>query len=45
MSNDRPKRERMSIGEATVSKMWEIAVIVEKLDQAIIRTRKKRTCG
>ena len=31
MSNDRPKRETMSIEEATVSNMWEIAAIVELL--------------
>ena len=29
MSNDRPKRETMSIEEATVSKMRGIAAIVE----------------
>ena len=29
MSDDRPKRETMSIEEATVSNMWEIAAIVE----------------
>ncbi len=29
MSTDRPKRETMSIEEATVSNMWEIAALVE----------------
>lgn len=31
MSTDRPKREAMSLEEATVSNMWEIAAIVEIL--------------
>ena len=29
MSDDRPKRDTMSLEEATVSNMWEIAAIVE----------------
>ena len=29
MSNDRPTRETMSIEEATVSNMWEMAAMVE----------------
>jgi hypothetical protein len=29
MSNDHPKRDTMSIEEATISNMWEIAAIVE----------------
>lgn len=29
MSNDRPKRETISVEEATVSNMWEIAAIEE----------------
>ena len=33
MSADRPKRENMSIEEATVSNMWEIAAIVEVLER------------
>lgn len=33
MSNDRPKRDTMSIEEATISNMWEIAAIVELLEQ------------
>lgn len=31
MSDDRPKRETMSVEEATVSNMWEIVAIVEVL--------------
>ncbi len=33
MSDDRPKRDTMSIEEATVSNMWEIAAIVEVLER------------
>ena len=33
MSNQRPKRDSMSIEEATISNMWEIAAIVELLEQ------------
>lgn len=33
MSDDRPKRETMSIEEATVSNMWEITAIVEVLER------------
>jgi len=33
MSTDRPKRESMSIEEATVSNMWEITAIVEVLER------------
>ena len=33
MRDDRPKRETMSIEEATVSNMWEIAAIVEVLER------------
>ena len=33
MSNDRPKRDSMSIEKATVSNMWAIAAIVELLEQ------------
>jgi len=32
MSDQFPKRETMSIEEATVSNMWEIAAIVEVLE-------------
>ncbi len=31
MSSDRPKRDTMSIEEAAISNMWEIAAIVEVL--------------
>jgi hypothetical protein len=31
MSDDRPKRDSMSIEEATISNMWEIAALVEVL--------------
>jgi len=33
MSDDRPKRETMSIEEATVSNLWEIAALVEVLER------------
>ena len=33
MSNHRPTRDSMSLEEATVSNMWEIAAIVELLEQ------------
>lgn len=33
MSDDSPTRDTMSIEEATVSNMWEIAAIVEVLEQ------------
>ena len=33
MSNDRPTRETMSLGEATVSNMWAMAAIVEGLER------------
>ena len=38
MSEDRPKRETMSVEEATVSNMWEIAALVELLE-------RKGLCG
>lgn len=31
--SDRPKRESMSIEEATISNMWEIAALVELLER------------
>jgi hypothetical protein len=40
MSNDRPKGETMSIEEATVSNMWEIAAIVEVLEQKGLCTKQ-----
>jgi hypothetical protein len=33
MSSDRPTGDSMSIEEATVSNMWEIAAIVEVLER------------
>ena len=33
MSDDRPKRDTMSLEEATVSNMWEIAAIVDVLER------------
>lgn len=33
MSSDRPKRETMSIEEATISNMWEIAALVPVPDR------------
>ena len=40
MSDDRPKRESMSIEEATVSNMWEIAAIVEVLERKGLCTKE-----
>src|SRR5437868_14491777 len=40
MSNDRPKRESMSIEEATISNMWEIAAIVEVLERKGLCTKQ-----
>jgi hypothetical protein len=39
MSDQRPKREFMSIEEATVSNMWEIAAIVELLERKGLCTK------
>ena len=39
MSDQRPKREFMSIEEATVSNMWEIAAIVEVLERKGLCTK------
>lgn len=33
MADDRPKRESMSIEEATASNFWEIAAILEVLER------------
>lgn len=33
MSDQRPKRDTMSLEEATISNMWEIAAIVEVLER------------
>lgn len=40
MSDDRPKRKTMSIEEATVSNMWEIAAIVEVLERKGLCTKQ-----
>ena len=40
MSNDGPKREAMSIEEATISNMWEIAAIVEVLERKGLCTKQ-----
>jgi len=39
MSDDRPKRDSMSIEEATISNMWEIAAIVELLERKGLCTK------
>jgi hypothetical protein len=33
MSSDQPKRATMSLEEATISNMWEIAALVELLER------------
>jgi hypothetical protein len=38
--SDRPKRETMSIEEAIISNMWEIAALVELLEQKGICTKQ-----
>ena len=38
--SDRPKRETMSYEEATISNMWEIAALVEILEQKGICTKQ-----
>ena len=40
MSDQRPKRETMSIEEATVSNMWEIDAIVEVLERKDLCTKQ-----
>ena len=40
MSDQRPKRDTMSIEEATVSNMWEIAAIVEVLERKGLCTKQ-----
>ncbi len=40
MSTDRPKRETMTIEEATVSNMWQIAAIVEVLERKGLCTKQ-----
>ena len=33
MNNERPKRDSMSLEDATISNVWEIAAIVEMLER------------
>lgn len=40
MSIERPKRESMSLEEATISNMWEIAAIVEMLERKGLCTKQ-----
>jgi hypothetical protein len=40
MSSDQPKRESMSLEEATISNMWEIASIVELLERKGLCTKQ-----
>ena len=40
MTDQPPKRETMSLEEATVSNMWEIAAIVEVLERKGLCTSK-----
>jgi len=39
VSTDRPKRDTMSLEEATISNMWEIAAIVEVLERKGLCTK------
>jgi hypothetical protein len=39
MSNDHPTRDSMSLEEATISNMWEIAAMVEVLERKGLRTK------
>jgi hypothetical protein len=40
VSADRPKRDTMSLEEATISNMWEIAAIVELLERKGLCTKQ-----
>lgn len=40
MSSDHPKRETMSLEEATISNMWEIAALVEVLERKGLCTKQ-----
>jgi hypothetical protein len=40
MSRDRPKRDSMSLEEATISNMWEIAAIAEVLERKGLCTKE-----
>lgn len=39
--SDRPKRETMSLEEATISNMWEIAALVEVLEKKGLCTKQE----
>jgi hypothetical protein len=39
MSEERPKRDSMSVEEATISNMWEIVAIVEVLERKGLCTK------
>jgi hypothetical protein len=41
MSSDRPKRQTMSLEEATISNMWEIAALVELLERKGLCTKQE----
>ena len=41
MSDDRPKRETMSLEEATISNMWEIAALVKVLEAKGLCTKEE----
>ena len=43
MNDQHPKRETMSVEEATVSNMWEIAAIVEVLERKDLSAGKTST--
>jgi hypothetical protein len=40
MSSDRPKRETISLEEATISNMWEISAVVELLERKGLCTKQ-----
>ena len=40
MNDDHPKRDNMSLEEATISNMWEIAAIVEVLERKGLCTKQ-----
>lgn len=42
MSNDSPTRDSMSIKEATISNMWEMAAVVEVLERKGLCTKHDR---
>jgi len=40
MNDDHPTRETMTIEEATIPNMWEIAAIVEVLERSVVSKRE-----